>query len=204
MDFPKKLVIQKKRFETPLEALIQARFEHNIPPEVPMSYAGRLDPMAVGEMIILVGDECKNRDEYLNRDKTYKLEILFGVGTDTQDVFGVITSDIREFTEEESVAVMIAAKSEINHFLGTHSFPYPKYSTKGLLAADEEEIPEREMTITSIRTEGGKMVLGKYLKALAFEAVDKIKGDFRYDEIRQSWLGVSDEREIPVKKFEFQ
>jgi tRNA pseudouridine55 synthase len=210
MEIPKMLTVYKKRFETPLEALIQARFEHGIPAEVPMTYAGRLDPMAVGQMIILVGDECKNRDQYLGRDKTYKLEILFGIGTDTQDVFGVIDCEeekkescIREFNENESVAVMIAAKSEIMNFMGTHTFRYPKYSTKGLLN-EENELPEREMTVASIRTEGGKMISGTYIKALVKEACEKIKGDFRYEEIARSWEIVRDDVEYPVMKFEIE
>jgi tRNA pseudouridine55 synthase len=202
-EFPKVITVYKNRFETPLEALVRARFEHAIPAEVPMTYAGRLDPMAVGQMLILIGDECKKRDEYLGRDKTYKLEILFGIGTDTQDVFGVIDSEVREFNENESVAVMIAAKTEIMNFMGTHTFQYPKYSTKGLLNEDNE-LPEREMTVTSIRTDGGKMIPGKYIKALVKEAIQKIKGDFRYEEIASSWEKVKDEVEYPVMKFEIE
>ncbi len=198
------LIIHKNRFETPLEALIRARFEHGIPAEIPMTYAGRLDPMATGQMLLLVGDECKNREVYLNRDKAYKLEILFGIGTDTQDVFGVINTELREFTEAEYVAIMIAAKTEINAFLGTHTFKYPKYSTQGLIADDGEALPDREMTVTSIRFDGGKMISGTYLKALAFEACDKIKGDFRYDEIRQSWQQVPDDIEYPIIKLEIE
>ncbi len=205
MEIPKTLTIFKNRFETPLEALIRARFEHAIPAEVPMSYAGRLDPMAMGQMLVLLGDACKERDEYLHRDKAYKLEILFGIGTDTQDVFGVINEKLKEFSEEESVACMIAAKSEIMNFIGTHTFPYPKYSTKGMLAdRDEEEIPERHMTFTSIRFDGGKMISGTYAKALVAEALQKIKGDFRYNEISESWSQVKDDAEYPVIKLEVE
>jgi tRNA U55 pseudouridine synthase TruB len=89
------------------------------------------------------------------------------------------------------------------NFMGTHTFQYPKYSTKGLLNEDNE-LPEREMTVTSIRTDGGKMIPGKYIKALVKEAIQKIKGDFRYEEIASSWEKVKDEVEYPVMKFEIE
>jgi tRNA pseudouridine55 synthase len=199
MEIPKTLTVFKERFETPLEALIKARFEHGIPAEVPMTYAGRLDPMAVGQMLLLIGDECKNRDEYLGRDKAYKLEILFGIGTDTQDLFGVINKEVKVLSEEQGVACMIAAKSEVPSFIGTHTFSYPKYSTKGLLAGDDE-IPEREMTVTSIAFEGGKVATGIQVKSIVKEACEKIKGDFRYSEIQESFKNILDDAEFPLIK----
>jgi tRNA pseudouridine(55) synthase len=204
--------IYKNRFETPLEALEKARIKNGIASGTPMTYAGRLDPMAVGQMIILTGEECKNREEYLGRDKAYKLEILFGIGTDTQDVFGVINNEIKKFTEEESVACMIAGKSEINSLMGTHTFAYPKYSTKGIIyknnksddISNANEFPEREMTVTSIQCDGGKMVTGEQAKSLVKEACEKIKGDFRYEEIQESWEKVEDSVEYPILKFHIE
>ena len=55
-----------------------------------LGYAGRLDPMAEGVMIILVGDENKKREKYLDLNKKYEVGILFGVSTDTHDVLGLI------------------------------------------------------------------------------------------------------------------
>lgn len=199
MEIPKTLTVFKERFETPLEALIKARFEHGIPAEVPMTYAGRLDPMAVGQMLLLIGDECKNREEYLGRDKAYKLEILFGIATDTQDLFGVINEEVKILNEEQGVACMIAAKSEVPNFIGKHTFSYPKYSTKGLLAGDDE-IPEREMTVASIVFEGGKVASGIQVKSIVKEACEKIKGDFRYSEILESFNNIADDAEFPVIK----
>jgi len=42
----KTITILKAVGETPLQALKRARQAHGIAPEVPMTYAGRLDPMA--------------------------------------------------------------------------------------------------------------------------------------------------------------
>lgn len=56
-----------------------------------MTYAGRLDPLASGELLVLTGEECKQKDKYLGLDKTYRVKILFGVATDTHDVLGVVS-----------------------------------------------------------------------------------------------------------------
>ena len=53
------------------------------------SFAGRLDPMARGKMIVLQDEECKNQDLYCGLDKTYEFSILYGFQTDTYDVLGL-------------------------------------------------------------------------------------------------------------------
>ena len=54
-------------------------------------YAGRLDPMAHGMMKILINQEVKNMEHYLQMDKTYRFKVLIGVSTDTTDVLGLLT-----------------------------------------------------------------------------------------------------------------
>lgn len=71
-------VIYKNIGETPLEALERFRADHVEYKNEPMTYAGRLDPMASGKLIILIGEECKNKDEYLKLDKEYEVDILLG------------------------------------------------------------------------------------------------------------------------------
>jgi len=71
-------------------ALNRTRKLEQIDAKTPLTYAGRLDPMAEGVLIILVGDECKKKQKYLGLDKEYEIEVLFGLETDTQDILGVI------------------------------------------------------------------------------------------------------------------
>ncbi|KKR79021.1 MAG: tRNA pseudouridine synthase B [Candidatus Nomurabacteria bacterium GW2011_GWA2_40_9] len=85
------ILLNKKEGETPLSALSLFRDKHKIYKDIPMTYAGRLDPMASGLLIILAGEECKNKEKYLNLDKEYEFEILFGFQTDTYDILGKIT-----------------------------------------------------------------------------------------------------------------
>ena len=55
-------------------------------------YCGRLDPMARGQLLLLVEDECKDMPKYLTHNKEYKFEIIFGLSTDTDDPLGIINN----------------------------------------------------------------------------------------------------------------
>jgi tRNA pseudouridine55 synthase len=76
--------------ETPLECLNRLRIQENIPKDVPITYAGRLDPLATGVMIFLSGDDVKNKDKYTGLDKIYTTEFIIGLSTDTADLLGVL------------------------------------------------------------------------------------------------------------------
>ena len=90
------LVIYKNAGETPLEALGRMKNEHKEWANLPITYAGRLDPMAEGLLLVLVGEECLKKDEYLALSKEYEVEVLFGFATDTFDLLGKVTSSENE------------------------------------------------------------------------------------------------------------
>ncbi len=53
-------------------------------------YCGRLDPMARGQLLLLIDDECKDMPKYLTHNKEYKFEIIYGLATDTDDPLGIL------------------------------------------------------------------------------------------------------------------
>ena len=53
------VVLEKKVGETPLACLLSYKKAHPELGGIPASYAGRLDPMASGKLLILLGEECK-------------------------------------------------------------------------------------------------------------------------------------------------
>lgn len=77
--------------ETPLEAIERYKKDHIEYRYLPMTYAGRLDPLVEGLLILLAGDECQKKDEYTSLSKEYELTILFGFATDTYDLLGKLT-----------------------------------------------------------------------------------------------------------------
>ena len=117
--------LYKKLGETPRERLERLRiqrphFEHEV-----LSYAGRLDPMAEGVMLCLVGSANHRREAYLDMSKEYTLDILFGFSTDTYDVLGKITES------GEPLGIMRKKiKEALNEFRGMQAQEYPPYSSK--------------------------------------------------------------------------
>ncbi len=86
----KVIKIYKKKGKTPLECIRDLKKQDENLKLLPMTYAGRLDPLAEGLLLILVGDEVNKKDDYLKLPKEYEVDILFGFGTDTYDLMGKI------------------------------------------------------------------------------------------------------------------
>ena len=88
-----------------------------------VSYIGRLDPLASGIIIYLEGNELKNRDKYMNMDKTYKFNLIIGMSTDTGDCLGMI----RQINAVNTIN--ISRLTEIfSQFIGEYEQRYPIYS----------------------------------------------------------------------------
>ena len=58
-----------------------------------IAYAGRLDPLAFGKIILLTDKDIYNKEKYCGKDKTYTCMIVHGFQTDTYDIMGKIVSD---------------------------------------------------------------------------------------------------------------
>ncbi|MDQ7020488.1 MAG: hypothetical protein Q9M91_01440 [Candidatus Dojkabacteria bacterium] len=159
-----------------------------------MAYAGRLDPLAHGELLVLVGDECKNRDHYQGLDKEYVFRVLVGVETDTYDPMGIITkTDINEsFKKAECI------KLKFKEFVGKYFQQYPIYSSKAVDGKpmfwwaksgrlDEIEIPEKGVSIYSLDLINEEEIKIETLVKYINSNIKKVDGDFRQDEIIKQW-----------------
>jgi tRNA pseudouridine(55) synthase len=118
-------VIEKRVGETPLQSLERYRAAHAELAGVPMTYAGRLDPMASGALLVLSGDACKRRTDFDARDKEYEFEILLGISTDTGDILGLADASAAPDVSSEAEIKKVAES-----FVGTHAFSYPAFSSK--------------------------------------------------------------------------
>jgi tRNA U55 pseudouridine synthase TruB len=86
------LNLYKEAGETPLECMERFRLAHKEYGGVPMTYAGRLDPLASGVLLVLASEARFKREEFLALPKEYEFECLWGISTDTYDPLGLITS----------------------------------------------------------------------------------------------------------------
>lgn len=184
---PNMLITDKRVGETPLELIDRIRLER---PELALerlSYAGRLDPMAEGKMLILVGNENNQRDQFLGLDKEYEAEFLFGLSTDTGDILGLITKE--NFKEPDL--------SEVQKFTGIKKQKYPWFSSKTVFGIKlfehfkkgnlDIERPTRDVEIKSVEIIESKEIDTKEIQNYIFESIGKVNGDFRQEEIVDRW-----------------
>ncbi len=214
----KTIVVDKEEGETPLEALARARASHGIDPSVPMTYAGRLDPMASGKLLLLVGEECKRQREYHGLDKTYRFEVLFGFSTDTGDILGMPTVSNAPFPTESAVRALVSSLP------GPITLPYPRFSSKTVSGKPlflwtlegklgEIEIPMANTRIHTLRFLGTRRIpyatlLPDMRRRIALpkvvtEASKELGEDFRRNDIVPAWERIlSGQGEAMVASFE--
>lgn len=200
------LNLYKQMGETPRERLERLRAQKPYYAHEVLSYAGRLDPMAEGVMLCLVGSANKRRELYLDMSKEYTLDVLFGFSTDTYDVLGRVmdAGDVSSITPA-------GIKKGLNEFRGTVTQEYPPFSSKtvdgkalfewargGTLSAIV--LPTRSVVVHEIELENVYKITEEQLRAYIEENVEKVQGDFRQDEILRLWrrrLREGGEREFP-------
>ena len=159
-----------------------------------MTYAGRLDPMASGVLVILAGDEIRNKEKYLALDKEYNFSILFGFSTDTYDILGKVCKS--EYINLSKKELVIKIEDNLKYFKGQIKQKYPIYSSKPVngkplfsYARNGEgvEIPEREIFVKKISLIKTRKISNKALFLNIKKRIAKVKGDFRQKEILKLW-----------------
>ncbi len=183
------LTLYKNRGETPLECLERFKKDNPEYEKEKMTYAGRLDPLAEGLLLVLTGEECKNKEKYLGLDKEYEVDVLFGFATDTYDVLGKVTeTSLKGWSSQEHQHVDKILES----FVGRFSQKYPAYSSKYFNEAksgelDEENISSKDVEIKSIELTGQSQISKIDLEKFVKDSIALVKGDFRQEEILESW-----------------
>jgi len=180
---------------TPLQVLDSIRENDERFKNSKMVYAGRLDPMATGVLVVLTDEDRFDLDEYLGFDKTYRAEILLGVRSDSLDVLGVVKrGGVFDGDEVDVLGVL-------DEFLGVDEYELPifsAYKVKGRplhwwalsLRIDEIEVPFRRMEVFGYKGVGLSTVSTAELKSRVFGAVGLVGDGFRIEEVLESWRRV--------------
>ncbi len=213
-------VIEKLVGETPLQALLTFKSNNIEYKDLPLTYAGRLDPMASGKLLILSGEECKKRKKYDNLDKEYEFEILLGVKSDTGDVLGLVCNCSADSKKDTSIE---EAHEAGQSFLGKHRIPYPVFSSKVFKGkplfwhALQKSMKKEDIPYTSIKIKKITFLESYFLDASQLERriIDKInllkisakksrpENDFRKDEVIKNWqtFFLKERAEFQILKF---
>lgn len=200
---PRYVVLEKPVGLTPLEAIERWKDTHSAYRDAKASYAGRLDPMASGKLLVLLGEECKKQGAYTALDKKYEVEVLLDVSTDTGDMLG-----IPAYTGKETYPASAEVAAALAGVTGTHTLPYPAFSSKTVAGKplfmyalegtlSTIEIPLHEETIHRIQLTERYSLTTDELQARIMTGLthvprsdepSKVLGaDFRQDEIRKRW-----------------
>lgn len=214
----KYVVIDKKVGETPLMAIEAFRKSEPDLGKIPLTYAGRLDPMASGKLLVLIGEECKKRSSYDGLDKTYLFEVLLGFATDTGDVLGIPRLGALIGPSDED------AERAARSLIGAHTFPYPAFSSKTVNGKplftyalsgtlDSIVIPTTDVQIHAIRYMDRVVSPKDELIERILSRIEHLKvrhddeqygADFRKDETMRAWWSLSDRRKTPCTILRFE
>jgi tRNA pseudouridine(55) synthase len=170
-----------------------------------MAYAGRLDPMASGKILVLIGNACKEIVHHRTHDKRYVVEILLGASTDTGDLLGLpIISNESESNPVSDEAIQNA----LSKLVGNHNWEYPIFSSRtvkgkplfqwfyeGKIA--EIKIPKTKTRIYSARMLNTRIITSAELLKHITESIarittvtaesKKLGNDFRRTDILAAW-----------------
>ncbi len=202
---PRYVLLEKRVGETPLSCAEAWRATQSPALEnTPLAYAGRLDPLASGSLLVLIGEECKHQEHYHKLDKAYEFSVLFGVGSDTGDVMGRLSLPAYNKKLLDKNTILKTAKQ----LTGEVSLPYPIFSSRTVKGKplhtwamegrlNEIEIPTATTTIYKLKLEKleTKMRAAVYTEALAkINSIPKVTeerkalgNDFRRTDIRADW-----------------
>ncbi|MEX0910348.1 MAG: hypothetical protein WDZ73_01170 [Candidatus Paceibacterota bacterium] len=170
--------IWKPEGVTPLEAIELLKIKQPSLKGEKITYAGRLDPLAKGVLILLSGEDRFNKDQYLNLTKTYELEVLFGVATDTGDVMGLIEETSSKDVSKKEVELVIKS------LIGKKSQTAPLFSSPSL----DGKIFTKEVEIYDIKIKDNWTVESKEILQAVTSKIAKVAGAFRQKEIASLWV----------------
>ncbi len=190
------LNLYKARGETPLQRIERYRKDHPEYKNLPLSYVGRLDPMAEGVLLVLAGEENKRREQYLGLDKEYTFDVLFGFATDTYDYLGLMTDSVTRASHRPLKVPLLL--EYISQMPGARSQKYPPFSSKPLEGVplfirarkgelSDFDLPEHQIEIMSSALIGTKRISDVTLLADVEKGVGAVHGDFRQERIMTLW-----------------
>ncbi len=189
------LNVYKPIGKTPLQVIEKIKEVMPEYKEAKMSYAGRLDPLAHGVLLLMVGEGIVKRNHYLDLPKTYEFTMLYGVATDTYDYLGLL--DTFKYIAPVS-NVNLIVNSFVNSNKGKQIQSYPPFSSKTVAGKplfwwakenrlDEIEVPQREIEVYDFDTISFDTITSEQLQKTIFNNIDLVQGDFRQSEIKEQW-----------------
>lgn len=180
---------------TPVQAIQAFRTIYKEYQNIKIGFAGRLDPLAHGVLLLMAGDANKEREKYLNLEKQYKFSVLFGITTDTYDYLG-------KFTLSSKLDIPLNLEKDLQKnlksFVGEISLYYPPFSSKTINGRQlyklskqgklkNEMLPKRNVYISDFNLISVESIPSRYVKKIILTNLKLIRGYFRQGKIIEAW-----------------
>ena len=212
---PAHVTLEKAVGETPLQCLHAYRAQHAALADLPMCYAVRLDPMASGKLLILIGDTCKVQHRFHALDKAYTFSLLLGVASDTHDVLGRLSTD-----PAPPLVSSASLRAILQQCSGRISLPYPHFSAKTVGGKplhtwtlegrlDEIEIPVQTSTIYALQLTAAQTIARTTAAKLACQKINTLPPvtdsrkalgqDFRRVAVLDDWQQLAADDTLPAR-----
>lgn len=177
---PEILLVDKSKGITSYDVIRRIKKKYG---KLKIGHAGTLDPLATGLLIVGVGEGTKRMAEFLKLPKTYEVEILLGVRTDTGDLEGKIiesaicrhpTSSGQSPTSSRRRPMStVYVRKVLDGMVGEIELPVPVYSAvkqKGVplykrarrgerVTPPKKKMEIRRISLREMRRENNKTVL---------------------------------------------
>ncbi len=155
-----------------------------------MTYAGRLDPMAEGLLLIISGEDLTDFSKHLKHPKSYEAVILFGFKTDSFDLLGI-----------PQKINLSEKKLKMSDFKGRLSLELPRFSSYRVKGKplfqwaregkiSEINIPEKSGTVFRLEKIFEKDIKEKELRKEVVKRLSTVEGDFRQKTITEHWKNI--------------
>ena len=176
-----------------MEALQLVRSERPEIADAKLSYAGRLDPMATGLVVVLHGSLLSRQEEFWHLPKAYDVSVVLGLVTDTYDMLGLPTRVISAQGTPSAELILSTASA----LVGKHTLPVPLYSShrvdgRPLFQWAREgradiETPVRVMAVAEVSVHDIERITPVELHDRVRTGVHLVRGDFRQNDILAGW-----------------
>lgn len=188
------IVLDKPIGMTPLQVIRLFQKKYPAYTAAKLGYAGRLDPMAEGVLLVLYGEENKRRKTYEALEKIYTFDVLFGVATDTYDQLGFIMN-----TSAVSLrAINTQLPSIIKQLRNKKEQAYPPYSSRTVQGKplfwwarqnrlQEIALPTHAITIADLKLLNVTNIDPGQLKQRVITTITRVTGNFRQDTCLTHW-----------------
>jgi tRNA pseudouridine(55) synthase len=167
-------------------------------------FAGRLDPLACGTMLILTDEDVKSVSNYLSNDKIYSFKLILGISTISHDPM----SDITKLQDMQEYKYIFNIKNNLEEFIKqykTQEFPFVSSKTikhngvrkplwwfyKNGVKREEIILPVKNITmydykLTDIKIMKCNELYNQFIDRISMITNDKLKSDLLIDK----WIDV--------------